>query len=62
MGTLDTVHGYTVFLDRTKFGITMRNRNKVLEIGNILELLYEATSTKKMRALMVFSLVGKSRG
>ena len=39
---------YTVFLDEAKFGVAMRNRHRVLEIG---KLLYEATSMKKMRAL-----------
>ena len=40
-----------MFLDRAKFGVTMRNRHRVLEIGRILELLYEATSMKKIWAL-----------
>ena len=50
-----------MWLDRAKFGVTMRNRHRVLEIGSILELLYVVTSMKKMRA--PWSLVWRvSRG
>ena len=40
-----------MFLYRAKFEVTMKNRHRVLETGSILDLLYEATSMKKMMAL-----------
>ena len=50
MGTLGIVYGYTMFLERAKLRVTMRNRHRVLDIGSVFELFYELTSTKKMRA------------